>query len=162
MQMAQTEANGVLPLLKQAGLATNPSDYPIWNEAKVKFMAATGDPRSAALASYANAMINTYARGITTNQRGPTDSDKQHLRDIVNPYWSKGQWEAGVQAIQNELDIAHAAVGKNQNRIDVNFGFRHEPDPADVAGARAAIARGAPKEQIIRRFEEEGFNAPKF
>ncbi len=125
-------------------------------------MANTGDPRSAALASWANAMINTYSRGITTRSQGPTNADKQHLRDIVDPYWSKGQWEAGANAITGELAIARAAGMKNQNRIDVNYGFGHDPNPADVAGAQAAIARGAPKEQIIRRFEEEGFNAPKF
>ena len=168
----------MLPLLKQAAAATNPSDYPIWNEAKVKFMAATGKPQPAALASYANAMINTYARGITTNPRGPTDSDKQHLRDVVNPYWSQGQWDAGVQAIQNELQVAHEAVGKSRNQIDVNYGFGHEPDPADVAGAQAAFARAkaqtnpgdagsqaalkSVQDQLTRRFEENGFNAPKF
>ncbi len=162
MQMAQTEALGMLPLLKQAAAATNPSQFPLFNAAKLQVLAQGGDPRSASLASYANALINTYSRGISVRGQGPTDADKQHLRDIVDPYWSKGQWEAGAQAIENELGIAHAAVGKNQNRIDVQFGFGKEADPNSLTNAKGAIAKGASKDLINRRFEEEGFNAPKF
>ncbi len=162
MQLAQSEAFGMLPLLTKAAASTNPSNYPIWNKGKLEVLAQTGDPRSAELASYANALINTYARGISTRPQGATDSDKEHLREVVNPYWSRGQWEAGARAIMNELGVAHSAIGKNQNRIDVQFGFGKNADPNDVAGAKAAIGRGADKEDVVRRFEEGGFNAPKF
>ena len=109
------------------------------------YMAHTGDPRSAALASYANAMINTYARGITTKPRGATDSDKQHLREVVDPYWSTGTMGGRGQRNTERIGIAHQSVMKGRNQIDVNYGFGHDPDPADVAGAQAAIARGAPE-----------------
>lgn len=162
MQLAQTEALGILPYLKAAAAKLNPSDFPIWNAAKQEFASQTGNPATAELSSYMNAMINTYSRGISSRGQGPTVSDKNHLAEVLSKYWSAGQWDAGTKAVINELGVANDAIHKNQNRIDVQYGFGKKAAPEDEAAARQAISRGADKQEVIRRFEEGGFNAPKF
>lgn len=162
MQLAQTEALGILPYLKQAAAKLGPSPLPAWNAVNQEFQAQTGNPATAELASYMNAMINTYSRGISSRGQGPTVQDKNHLAEVISKYWSAGQWESGTQAIINELGVANDAIHKNQNRIDVQYGFGKPAAPADVAAARGALAKGANRNEVIRRFEEEGFNAPKF
>lgn len=162
MQLAQTEALGILPYLKQAAAKLGPGQIPAWNAVKQEFQAQTGNPATAELASYMNAMINTYSRGISSRGQGPTVYDKNHLAEVISKFWSAGQWEAGTKAIINELGVANDAIHKNQNRIDVQYGFGKKAAPADEASARAALAKGADKQEVIRRFEEGGFNAPQF
>lgn len=162
MNTGQTEALRLLPQVVAAAKSINPSDFPVWNAAKQTWLAQTGDPRVASLASFMNALTNTYSRAITTNPRGPTVSDKEHLRDVVNPYWSNGQWDAGAQAIVKEMEIAQESNRVQINKLNSQYGFGKDADPNDVAAAKAAIAKGADKKAVMTRFEEGGFNAPKF
>ncbi len=170
MQLAQTEARGILPLFQQAIAKLGPQDYPIFNKANQLWQAETGNPASAEAASYMNALINTYARGVAPSGGqggGATVNATEHLREVVNPYWSKGQLAAGGAAVMNELNIANNAIKTNGNEINVRYGFGKDPAkaPAPQGGrtwldqAKAAAKGGVSREEVERRLSEHGFHA---
>lgn len=170
MQLAQNEARQVLPLFKQAITKLGPTDYPIFNKVNQEWQAQTGNPASAEAASYMNALINTYARGVAPSGGqggGSSVNATEHLREVVNPYWSKGQLEAGANAVMKELNIANNAIKANNNEINVRYGFGKDPSQAPapqgggtwLAQAQAAIKAGVSREEVERRLAEHGFHA---
>ena len=105
------EATQAMNLAIQASRAVPRTTWTPLNAAIQKLQAGSGDPQLAQFAAASNAVINTYAKSI--NPSGvPTDSDKAHARDVLSTAQSPEAFEATVQQLQREVNIAvNAARG---------------------------------------------------
>jgi len=108
VNMAAVETRNMIPTLQSYVAKVNPTDYPTLNEAGNFVAKKSGDPNVVAMAASMNALVNTYARAI--NPKGaPTVSDKEHAREILNGGMSKGQINAALNVIQQEMNAALAS-----------------------------------------------------
>jgi len=108
VNMAAVETRNMIPTLQSYVTKVNPTDYPTLNEAGNFVAKKSGDPNVVAMAASMNALVNTYARAI--NPKGaPTVSDKEHAREILNAGMSKGQINAALNVIQQEMNAALAS-----------------------------------------------------
>jgi hypothetical protein len=72
------------------------------------FEKGTGDPNVVKLGSAVNTYINIYSRAISPTGH-PTVNDKEHAREILSQAWAKGQFDAAVGMMQQEVDAALAS-----------------------------------------------------
>lgn len=117
-----------------------------------------GDPSVAPLKQYTTTLRNVYGRAISTNPRGPTDSDKAHFDEGVNTHWNMGQMQELGTALSNEMSAAQQSIPIQRNVNDVDFGFGKKLDPATQQQARDAISRGADRAKVIHRLKENGID----
>ncbi len=124
------EASNAMDLGIQASRQVPRTTWTPLNAALQKIQAGSGDPKLAQFTAASNAIVNTYAKAI--NPSGvPTDSDKAHARDVLSTAQSPEAFEATVQQLQREVNIAHNAAR----------GAR----AAERAGTAAAPISDAPK-----------------
>lgn len=119
----------------------------------------SGDPNAVAIGSYLNTLANVYGRAISTRPGGPTVSDKEHFRAVLDRNWNPAQIGAAGIALNNEIKAAHDSVPLMAARLKVQFGLADKA-PADmIAQAKDAIGRGAPRDKVIEAIEQKGFKA---
>lgn len=110
VDMAVTEAQNMAPLALTASKNVKRTDYPTLNKVILSAEKGIGDENVVRLGIAVNSLINIYARAI--NPTGvPTQSDKEHARELLSSAWSKGQMEAGVDQLMKEMAAAKASPG---------------------------------------------------
>jgi hypothetical protein len=108
---ASTEANDMIPIVRNASAKVDRSKYPNLNSITNAIAKGTGGPEIVKLNTAINALVNSYARAI--NPTGvATVSDKNHARDVINSAYSQGQIEVILQTMQEEMTASKAAPGK--------------------------------------------------
>lgn len=116
VEMAVTEAQKLVPLALAASEKVDRTKYPSLNQVLIAGERGTGDPEVVRLGVAFNSVINVYARAISPTGV-PTVNDKEHAREILSPYWSKGQVKAGLDQIMIELEAARQAPGAVQKEF---------------------------------------------
>ena len=108
IQMASNEAKTMIGIVGKIADTINPTEYPSLNAIENAIAKGTGDPKIVQLNTSLNALVNSYARAI--NPKGvATVSDKTHARDIINNAMSKGQLNAALGVMNQEIDASLAA-----------------------------------------------------
>ncbi len=158
----------------QASAAVNRTDYPTLNKVIQAYEKGTGDPNIVKFASGVNTLVNLYARAISPSG-SPTVSDKDHAREILEKSWSAGQFNAAVGMMQQEIAAALKSPGlvkqDMRDRFVSGTGGAAAPAASTPAGpaqpvvpaqalaqARDAIAKGAPRDAVIKRLRESGID----
>lgn len=102
ISLAITDAEVLAPVALAASEKVNRTDYPHLNEIIIAGEKHVGNEDVIRLGIATQSLINAYARAI--NPQGvSTDSDKAHARELLEPYWSKGQYKAGVDQLMIEM-----------------------------------------------------------
>jgi len=110
IEMAISEAQQ----LSQLALATSSE----WKRSEIKSLndlqrfaqSRTSNPQLRAFVAANNSFINVYARAI--NPTGvPTDTDKNHARDVLDVGFATGDYEAAIRQLNAEMDAARRAPG---------------------------------------------------
>lgn len=145
IEMASTEFNQILPIIQQASDAVDRTNYPDLNKIIQSFERRTGDPNVVKLGGGINTLINLYARAISPNGV-PTVSDKDHAREILSAAWSKGQFNAAVGMMKQEVDAALASPEKVRDDMRKRFlgGVGVKSAPAAQPEAPAAPDASSP------------------
>lgn len=141
---------------KQYGGLTN---LPWTRQLEQAIREGTGDPNVVQLGQRINALANVYARAISTRAQGPTDSDKEHFREVLKKNWNPAQIATAGQTLASEIKAAHDSVPIEANKLKVQFGLADKTPPEMAAQAKDAIARGAPRDKVIEAIEAKGFKA---
>ena len=110
MGMAVSEAKQLIPQVLQTSAAVDRTQYPTLNSLLLAAEKGTGSEEAVRLGIAVNSFINVYARAISPTGT-PTVSDKDHARELLEPYWSQGQIAAGMDQIVKELKAASQAPG---------------------------------------------------
>jgi hypothetical protein len=90
----------------------------------------TNDPNLRTAAAAVNAVINTYARAI--NPTGtPTDSDKQHAREVLSTAYDQNSFNAVLDQLKMEANAALQSPGKTRGEFHevITNGYQN-PAPA--------------------------------
>lgn len=108
---AATEANDMIPIVRNASAKVDRSKYPDLNAIQNAVAKKTGGPEIVSLNTAINALVNSYARAI--NPTGvATVSDKNHAREILNSAYSNGQLNAILNTMQQEMVASKEAPGR--------------------------------------------------
>ena len=167
IEMAVTEAQQLAPLALQASAAVNRTQFPSLNSIILAGERQTGDPNAVRLGIATNSLINVYARAISPTGV-PTVSDKDHARELLSAAWSQGQFAAGVDQLNKELEAARKSPGQVRGafRSAISGGKENEAPVPDAPGimnnsdlpadAQDAIRQGADPAAVRKRLLELG------
>lgn len=108
MGMAVDEARKLIPQVLETSEKVDRSEYPTLNKLLIAAEKGTGGENVVQLGIAINSFINVYARAISPTGV-PTVSDKDHARELLEPFWSNGQIRAGMEQITKELQAAAQA-----------------------------------------------------
>ncbi len=111
IEMAVTEAQNMAPLVLKASEKVDRTRFKDINKIIQMGEERSGDPDVVRLGISINSMVNIYARAINPNGVG-TVSDKEHARELLQAAWSKGQINAGVDQLMQELNAARKSPGQ--------------------------------------------------
>jgi hypothetical protein len=147
IETAILEADQMAPVVLEKSAQLDRSQYPTLNRAWLAWKKGTGDENTVELMSSLNTFINIYARAVTG--QNPTVSDKDHARELLEPYWSKGQLAAGVALMRREMDLAKKSPDLAKERFKKGFlgggDARVEPttqSPGSTQGGQLKLAPG--------------------
>jgi hypothetical protein len=106
---ASEAVNGAADMALESSAKFDRTHYPSLNSIYQSVEKGTGDENVVDFSVKNNTLINEYA--AAQNPRGvPRVADKDHAREILETAYNKGQYEAGVKAIKQEVaNIKHSA-----------------------------------------------------
>lgn len=111
IEMAVTEARNVIPLALSASDRVNRTEFPTLNSVLLAAEKGTGDTNVVQLGVATNSLINIYSRAISPTGV-PTVHDKEHAREILANAYSKGQYRAAVDMMEQEMKAAQKSPGQ--------------------------------------------------
>jgi len=111
IEMAVSEAQNVMPIALAASEAVDRTKYPKLNDVLLAVQKGSGDENVVKLGTAVNALINIYSRAIAPSGV-PTVSDKDHARDIIAAAYSKGQFRAVTDIMNQEMEAAKKSPGQ--------------------------------------------------
>lgn len=151
MATSSVEAQGAITLGRQASAAVPRGNWVPVNKAVNAYLAGTSDPALGKFGAANLAIINTYARAINPNGQ-PTVADKEHAREVLNTAMGQDQYNAVLDQMQQEIDMAHNSpviAKRGLENIRKGKPFMDGIDPKEVFGAghgsAAPAAAGAAK-----------------
>jgi len=106
MSTSSVEAQGAIALGRQASALVPRGNWVPVNKAIQAFQANTSSPELGKFAAANLAIVNTYARAINPNGQ-PTVADKEHAREMLNTAMGPDQYNAVLDQMQQEIDMAH-------------------------------------------------------
>lgn len=106
MSTSSVEAQGAITLGRQASELVPRGNWVPVNKAIQLYQANTSSPELGKFAAANLAIINTYARAINPNGQ-PTVADKEHASHMLNTATSQKQYNAVLDQMQQEIDMAH-------------------------------------------------------
>lgn len=151
VEMAVSEAQQMIPLALDASSKVDRTQFPTLNGLLQAAEKGTGGENVVRLGIATNSLINVYARAISPNGV-PTVSDKDHARELLAAAWSKGQYSAGVDQLNKEMQAARRSPGavRGEFRAAISGG---EPGAAQVPDApttSAPASSGLPNGWSVR------------
>lgn len=120
IEMAVSEAQNVIPIARETSTKVDRTKYPTLNALLLAWQRGTGDENVVKLATATNALINIYSRAIAPSGT-PTVSDKDHARDIIANAYSKGQYEAVIGIMEQEMAAARKSPGQVKGSMRESF-----------------------------------------
>lgn len=109
MDVYSKEANTAMDLALETSRNLPRTGFVPLNKAIQMVQSNTGSPELAQHVAQINAVINTYAKAI--NPTGvPTQSDKDHAREVLNAAQTPEQFEAVIRQLQREIAVAHKSA----------------------------------------------------
>jgi len=176
IEMASTEFTKIAPLVVAASDAVDRTKYPAVNRIIEAWRTNTGDENVVKLGQGLNSLVNIYARAISPTG-SPTVHDKVEAQNVIQAAWSKGQIKAVVDFMGQEIGAGIEAPSEVKGRMRQRFledkgGTASPAAPAKtptipkvqnadeanslIAQARDAIAKGAPRDVVLKRLIEAG------
>ncbi|MCJ2085505.1 hypothetical protein MKK88_05785 [Methylobacterium sp. E-005] len=157
MSAAATEAEGAISLARTASAAVPRGSFVPLNRLSQAIQSNTGDPSLKAFNAANNTLVNTFARAISPSGVG-TVADKEHAREMLSTADSPQAYEAVLQQMQAEIDMAHKAPQRARTILEgerqaAKRGGGDTPAPTMVPNPVAPDRRAAPQAAPV--------NAPK-
>tara|TARA_R110000868_G_scaffold92457_2_gene256596 strand:- start:3199 stop:4665 length:1467 start_codon:yes stop_codon:yes gene_type:complete len=148
--MAVNEAQLLMPLALKASEGVDRTKFPSLNSVILAAKQGTGDPNVVRLGIATNSLINIYARAI--NPSGvPTVSDKEHARELLSNAWATGQYAAGVDQLNQEMNAAKKSPGRV--REDLRRATVGEPERTS-APPRTVVRTGKLNGRVVREYSD--------
>ncbi len=108
---AVNEAKSMMKIVKTVSDKIDRTQYPTINAIQNAVDKGTGGKEIVQLNAAINALVNAYARAI--NPTGvSTVSDKNHAREVINSNYSKGQLDAILDIMNQEMALAQKSPGE--------------------------------------------------
>lgn len=130
--MAATEAGQMAQIVLETSDAVDRTQFPDLNAIAAAVRKGTGNPEIVAFNAAVNSFINVYARAIAPTGQGPTVSDKEHARELLESSFSDGQVEAAINVLLREIDLAKKTPGQVKKGFGQQMGYGGgvaEPEP---------------------------------
>ena len=169
--MAVNEARNMIPQAIEASRAASRSGTVVWNSVIGRWDVQTGDPAWARHVAATNSLLNVYSRAVSGGTS--TVSGREDASHVLNPTMPVSAYEAAVGQMDKEMQSALRAPGQVREQLKqpgpapgrLSAPQQAQPKPVNGGGgadplsqARDAIAKGAPREAVIRRLQERGIN----
>lgn len=108
---AVNEAKSMMKIVKTVSDKIDRTQYPTINAIQLAVDKGTGGKEIVQLNAAINALVNAYARAI--NPTGvSTVSDKNHAREVINSNYGKGQLDAILDIMNQEMALAQKSPGE--------------------------------------------------
>jgi hypothetical protein len=117
MAINSTEAQGALKLGLEASKGVSRTNWVPVNKAIQAYQSGTSDPNLAKFGAANMAIINTYARAISPTGN-PTVHDKEHAEQILSTAMGPEAYQAVIEQMNKEIEIAHAAAPKAKQELE--------------------------------------------
>ncbi len=176
---AKANAQIALDLLDKGAGGTN--GIPVFNRWLQAGRQATGDPEVAAFNTAIGAFKNEYAKIISgsTGSAGASDSSRREAEELINKGGSPEQLRAQIEVAFQEMGNRSKSIDDQIDRLNNSIRDKEKPkgqvagdatSPAKLkipeaetlSAARAAIAKGAPREAVIARLKAGGYDTSGF
>ncbi len=123
---AVNEAKSMITIVKNVSGKIDRTKYPTINAIQNAVDKGTGGEEIVQLNAAINALVNAYARAI--NPTGvSTVSDKNHAREVINSNYGKGQLDAILDIMNQEMALAQKSPGEASRQLKEQ---RNAPRPA--------------------------------
>jgi hypothetical protein len=114
---AANEAGTMLGLVKTYSDAVDRTQYPSLNAIQNAVSKGTGDQNIIRFNTAINSAVNAYARAINPNGIA-TVADKNHARELLTNAYSKGQTDAALEVMQQEVNAAKASPSAAHKQLN--------------------------------------------
>lgn len=139
MEVPANEVRYMAPIALQRSQQVDRSQYPDFNRILQAGETKTGDPAIVQFGLAANALIYSYAKFL--NPQGiPTDADKAKSAEILSTAWTKGQFSAAVEQIENEIKSGQASIVATREELHNLAAGRGDPVTPPSAGVSSSAA----------------------
>lgn len=129
IEMAATEAASLADLAKQASAKVDRTQFKAFNDVMQAGQRATASPELRAFTASNTSLINAYARAINPQGVG-TVADKEHARDMLSTAFSKGDYDAAINQLMQEIDAARKSPGTVKKEMRDRFTGKEQPQGA--------------------------------
>lgn len=139
MAVNSTEAEGAIDLGRKASGDVPRTNWVPVNKAIQAYQSGTSDPKLAAFAAANLAIINTYSRAISPTGT-PTVHDKEHAERLLSTATGPDAYNAVLDQMKKEIDIAHAAPTKAKEEMErIRKSGRGEPSSSAAPGSTPKV-----------------------
>ncbi|WP_375413095.1 hypothetical protein [uncultured Bradyrhizobium sp.] len=161
ISLAANEANNMIPIALKASEAVPRTQYMPLNQAIQAVQKGQSSPELARFVAATNSLVNAYVRAVSPSGV-PTDSMREHAYSMLNSAQSHQAYTAVTSIMQDEMKAALQApeqVRKELRGAETPRESQGQSGDAIYAQAKAAIARGAPREKVLERLRQNGVDA---
>ena len=137
MASASTEAEGAIELGRAASAAVPRTTFVPLNRAIQSVQAGTSSPQLKAFVAANNTIVNTFARAINPTGAS-TVADKEHAREMLSTADGPDAYNAVLDQLQREIDIAHQAPVKAGKMLEDQRQQKKAYQPGAGGGALTA------------------------
>ena len=130
---AANEAGTMLGLVKTYSDAVDRTQYPSLNAIQNAVSKGTGDQNIIRFNTAINSAVNAYARAINPNGIA-TVADKNHARELLTNAYSKGQTDAALEVMQQEVNAAKASPSAAHKQLNPGGAGNKTNTPALPSG----------------------------
>lgn len=129
-----------VPLAKEASARVDRTSFPDFNAIEQSVRRGTGDTAIVVFNAYNQALVNDYAQ-IMKRGGVSTDESSRRANDILSTAYSAGQYEAGIDALNNEASAVQNGLA---NAKDVIAGRSTGPKSGPKEGDKSKSKSGKP------------------
>jgi hypothetical protein len=148
--MAATEAASLADLAKQASGKVDRTQFKVFNDIMQAGQKATASPELRAFTASNTSLINAYARAINPQGVG-TVADKEHARDMLSTGFSKGDYNAAIDQLMQEIAAARRSPGTVKQEMRDRFTGKEPAPGAAAAATPAGVTRDDIDAELRRR-----------
>lgn len=120
IEMAATEARGLADLARKASAEWSRSNIRSFNDLQKVYQSKTSSPELRKAVAATTSFINAYARAINPQGVG-TVADKEHAMEMIAPAFAKGDYDAAIDQMIQEIETAQKSPGKVKESMRERF-----------------------------------------
>lgn len=168
MAPAAIEAKGAFKIAREASDALSRTNFVPYNKILQAGQSAMSNPELKAAATAYNTAVMTYSRAVSPTGVGSVTA-QEHARQILETADGPRATKAAFDQLDREVDMAHASPTAARAGFAAERAARgtsasqHQSQGASgdaiYEQARAAIAKGAPREKVLERLRQNGVDA---